>query len=601
MSGDSDRTSWERVSAELRACREAQQRAYGDIDNTTLGRYLAGELSAEERHQVEAAMDQLPELRKLTDLVRDVLADFEPVEATPPVLPEPVPVVLPFKARPARRPTWTRTRGRAVLVAAACLLLGLGLWLQWIESPKNAGLWNDRRDVAALSPGRRDEPPPGPLSGAPGLGEHPSLFATRNLSDREAALFLARTEATAENLEKAGQAKEARELTSTVVAKVTDVAEQLQQKGELDRAAPLLERTHDLCKRALGPEHPETRRSLNSLANVYQVAVNSTPADAIPVGTYAKHLPTAVPGPSYHNPLPAGPGSTPGAVADLGPNRTGRPLLGSKLSHQGPNDMRANVVPVLTEALKQAPTPKERQALARALARLGPVARDATPVLQNCLENSTSVEEKQVLLDAVAEVAAPEQAAPTLVANLRSEAPQVRRTAAECLVRLGPAAQGVLPELARRAEGKDTDARDVYQRLRGREGHIGAHDPAGCFNPVVVRQASRACRDVSRMADVQVLVETAARWQPEGVRMSAARTPQLGPRSVYVLFCKEGPRVWAAAGPELEKTGLTAKRLRTLVEETLPKGLDEALAKVPQAVQAWWAQKQAAPAGTPDK
>src|SRR5262249_20836460 len=84
--------SWDRVAAELRACREAQQRAWGDLDNTTLGRYLAGEATTDEQQQIENALDELPELRKLTELVRDVLGESETVVPTP----APSPTVLPF-------------------------------------------------------------------------------------------------------------------------------------------------------------------------------------------------------------------------------------------------------------------------------------------------------------------------------------------------------------------------------------------------------------------------------------------------------------------------------------------------------------------------
>ena len=88
-------SQWERVAAELRACREAQQRAWGDIDNTTLGRYLADEVSREEREQIESALDELPELRKLTDLVRDVLGASEAVASDPVSVPY-GPAILPF-------------------------------------------------------------------------------------------------------------------------------------------------------------------------------------------------------------------------------------------------------------------------------------------------------------------------------------------------------------------------------------------------------------------------------------------------------------------------------------------------------------------------
>src|SRR5437764_599908 len=104
---------WERVASELRACREAQRRAWGDIDNTTLGRYLAGEASAEERRRVEEALRELPELRRLTDLVRDVL-DVEPAVEPEPLVPESVPVLLPFPRRRARRAARVGRRGPLV-------------------------------------------------------------------------------------------------------------------------------------------------------------------------------------------------------------------------------------------------------------------------------------------------------------------------------------------------------------------------------------------------------------------------------------------------------------------------------------------------------
>src|SRR5689334_21186455 len=81
---------WERVANELRACKESQRRAWGDIDDVTIGRYLAGEASAGEQARVESAREELPELRKLTDLLRDVLGELEPVRLGA----EPAPRVL---------------------------------------------------------------------------------------------------------------------------------------------------------------------------------------------------------------------------------------------------------------------------------------------------------------------------------------------------------------------------------------------------------------------------------------------------------------------------------------------------------------------------
>jgi hypothetical protein len=76
------RERWEHVAAELRAHREAQREAWGDLDNATLGRYLVGEVTAEERERVEAAMKQHPELGVLIQLVAEVLGEVEPAQET---------------------------------------------------------------------------------------------------------------------------------------------------------------------------------------------------------------------------------------------------------------------------------------------------------------------------------------------------------------------------------------------------------------------------------------------------------------------------------------------------------------------------------------
>src|SRR2546425_32668 len=96
---------WERIALELRACKQSQREAWGDVDNATLGRYLAGEASGDELAEVEQALQALPELRKLTEIVRDVLDDVGPVLDEEPARVETAAaaVLLPFvptKARP---------------------------------------------------------------------------------------------------------------------------------------------------------------------------------------------------------------------------------------------------------------------------------------------------------------------------------------------------------------------------------------------------------------------------------------------------------------------------------------------------------------------
>src|ERR1700722_5735838 len=123
--------SWERVASELRACRESQKRAWGDVDDLTLGRYLAGEVSGDEKQHIEQALDHLPDLRLLTDLVRNVLEADLPSETS-------APTTLPLTPRvPQRFPRWARRY--ASLLAAACLLLSLGIGLSQFAPPSNSG------------------------------------------------------------------------------------------------------------------------------------------------------------------------------------------------------------------------------------------------------------------------------------------------------------------------------------------------------------------------------------------------------------------------------------------------------------------------------
>src|SRR5215213_8132382 len=76
--------SWDAVAAELRACRAQQKQTWGELDNALIGRYLAGEVTSEERDRVEASLEEHPELRILTEIVSGVLAgcatEAEPVQ-----------------------------------------------------------------------------------------------------------------------------------------------------------------------------------------------------------------------------------------------------------------------------------------------------------------------------------------------------------------------------------------------------------------------------------------------------------------------------------------------------------------------------------------
>ncbi len=140
MSQDSTSTpSWDVVAAELRAYRDEQKQTWGELDSALIGRYLAGEVNDEERTQVEASLQDHPELRALTEIVSDVLSDCSP---TAPIEVEPArPRILSFTAsQPVRKNRFQRSQRLFALAAAACLMLGLGIVLdQQPSSPNNAG------------------------------------------------------------------------------------------------------------------------------------------------------------------------------------------------------------------------------------------------------------------------------------------------------------------------------------------------------------------------------------------------------------------------------------------------------------------------------
>lgn len=70
---DDSYENWQRVRAELQACRSAQMEAWGEIDERVVARFVAHECSAEERRAVEAEMVRHPELRGAVDHVRGIV------------------------------------------------------------------------------------------------------------------------------------------------------------------------------------------------------------------------------------------------------------------------------------------------------------------------------------------------------------------------------------------------------------------------------------------------------------------------------------------------------------------------------------------------
>jgi hypothetical protein len=244
---------WERIASELRACREQQQRTWGDVDPLTLGRYLSDEVSGEERRQIEQALDELPELRRLTDLVRDVLGEGEAAQT-------PAPATLPLRPRPAARP-W-RLRRYAALAAAACLLLALGVALPRLGAPER-----EHADSVALALAH-----PADASAS----TRPEFELAQLVREADDLQQLGRFE---ESLKKVDRAQVLLARAPLPQKDRTDACDQLgltaQKAGDWDRSERLLQWSYSCRKRSCcDADDPAPRKAAVPLAKAYEYALN---------------------------------------------------------------------------------------------------------------------------------------------------------------------------------------------------------------------------------------------------------------------------------------------------------------------------------------
>jgi hypothetical protein len=65
------------VAADLGAYREAQRRAWGDLEEAVIARYLAAEATEEERRRVEQAMRDFPRVRECVETLREVMPGID--------------------------------------------------------------------------------------------------------------------------------------------------------------------------------------------------------------------------------------------------------------------------------------------------------------------------------------------------------------------------------------------------------------------------------------------------------------------------------------------------------------------------------------------
>jgi ADP-heptose:LPS heptosyltransferase len=73
---------WEECKRALQAYQQEQFAAWGDVDETTVARYLAGECTNEEREDVEREMASHPRLRESIAFIKGVMdgQDYNPLQ-----------------------------------------------------------------------------------------------------------------------------------------------------------------------------------------------------------------------------------------------------------------------------------------------------------------------------------------------------------------------------------------------------------------------------------------------------------------------------------------------------------------------------------------
>lgn len=523
---------WERVAAELRAYREAQKQAWGDIDNATLGRYLADEVTGEERRQIEQAVNERPELGLLLGLVRDVLTEFEPVPVpapVPPTPPTPVPPVFSFPSRAGKRPVTSRwpgsaSRQRGVLLAAACLLLGLGLSVSETGNGEGnlplSGLLVQQAEARRLILGQ---------------AEPVRLPPTMQLDQMEREIRALETEGRARDAFVLRQqlpqlARQAGKGKDYLAANYTCMAQLCQAQGNLAEAESHYRKACELFQSQLGAPHPHAHQAVIGLARTYQTALNPPR----PEGRPAFALTSA---------------------------------LAGTLIRKHPGELRRSVVPALVSGLRQSATVAERRAFLQALARLGPAARDAIPALVDVLQKSPDSGERQAVVQVLGQMGpTAEGALPVLIEATACSCPEVSQAAALALLQHGPRGWVALHSLKDRGDGRQKQlARMVLQKSSPRLSCAGIKDSCELFTVVAILQAQDDLQTLARTHGVPVYVETVDESATQDAKeRDADAWKVVSTQTVYLRFHKEPARMEIHVPPALQQERLPPARQQEL-------------------------------------
>jgi hypothetical protein len=216
----------------------------------------------------------------------------------------------------------------------------------------------------------------------------------------------------------------------------------------------------------------------------------------------------------------------------------------------------AEVVPVLTEALKTARGKHERLALIKALGELGPAAKPSVGLLCERLKKSDDAGERLAVLVALDQMGpAAREAEPTLVAFTSSSAPARTVTSHHATVKAVSLDKKYAERFARVTPTEEQYARQVLSRLNGREAQVGVFDKAGLFSLKGTIDTTRALRKLARESGLEVRVETHP-GQP------SAASPRLGPVALRVVITSGGDAVEVLASPALREQGVEADGLK---------------------------------------
>jgi len=330
------------------------------------------------------------------------------------------------------------------------------------------------------------------------------------------------------------------------------------ERGELDRAEPILAQANTLCQKKLGPTHPTTRYVVKNLAAVYQVALEQPePAPAttmVPCLGAEGPSSTASPSPPAVAPPPEGQdgrGGPRGEWRKLPPAHVVR----DRIVSCPPREVRQTVVPVLAQAFQQACSAEERIALARALGELGPAAWETVPQLTHALRTTSDPAEKQAIVLALGQMGpAARPAIPTLRDCLASREAATRQSAQQALLHLGPVARDLTCcDESDKPRGPDRQAHFLTSQRQRPEVSVGIRDTADCFRLRTLREAHARIQDLARTQQIEVLVETVPA-PPEQVQQRAqALVERMGARSLHVLIVRNPPSVHLTASPTLQQ------------------------------------------------